>query len=1250
MSMTSFRSRAARALNWNLRRLLVLGAVSCCLLAGCEDAKRDPDESLSAAQLDVIQSLRARVEAGGMTEREFDEIRGQIVPMAEVEANFAALEAERAGLADLISIQGYTGQEDCFEPPDYMLLAEVVPATPIDPATRLTRRTSLRSEDLAARARVDAYLASPGTPSSLGVLQLRSDVDAWGRYHARYQQTHEGVPLTTGGLTAHGRDSGDFDILDQTLDLTAIGGLDTTPAIPDTRALEAAMLAVDPDGSRGYLATAALMIEPALENVFVGAGDPENGASYEWRVTDARLVYQVVVAPAYADPIADFDVIIGASQLTADDPPDPPSETAARRANTLLGGREAPEPSATPSWRYPTDTPYIVTVDAQSGEVLGTESLIETDIDDLAVPANTGTGYGWYNGRVELNTAYWGASGAYVLADTTRPKSPTANMVLHGKNLDSHDVLDFELMLDANDVWGNGEIDFEDPACLTCTKGQTPAVDIAFGMQRTYDLLQNVLGRWGTDDMGLNQVAVAHWDMAYTDAHFNSASGLIVFGNGTDATKAGNYLLSTVAHEVAHAIWHQEGVGKSGNPAKAMNEGHADVLGGLVDIYQDNTDGQGSWLYRIPWAGGKWRNRTLNPAGYEECETHNDIEMCETGSPYWDLFVEMSPFEHVGGIPFTRAIMHLAEGTSDDPASPYYSKFFPDTPMRGIGLNKAARIWLHMVNHFLPSSPKLAQARFAAWQAAEDLYGNDSTEAKATANAFAAVGMGLPAAGPAAPTISFAKVDSMNPRTLTARTYAVLDDDTGAEFTEPVGMARKNNAFLGYIDLSGMQVGNNTVTFRAVDSDGNATTTTRICRLHYRPQLLDDGGFEAVSGSAWSDRTQGDDDGGAMFGNYYLKARTTPTRQGVDLDLVKGPELSYWVAANKGVNPDDYLRVRVLDAGLSELAVLAEHGLGDDWFPRPARSNGYLNFRHDLGDWEGQEVVIEFSASRNDLFRVDHAVVSFSTVQLLPPTLAMFETDNSVFLTVSDADFAPFAAMGLEPRIYVNGTYGGPAVNLSGSQGISLPLAIDALEPGPNYAQTILVNQGGAFIAAGSAVWFTPKPVNELLANGRFEDEFDNWLPDGPVSLENANMSNVVFQGGFAARMGGAVNSEASITQAVSVPSGIKGIKLTLRARREYADANLDVQDQLIIDFLDASDAVIESAVLYDTFNTRLDHDPPHNFRTHNLLSYTPSVAKLAGKTVKVRLRTVNDDEGPSTFIIDNVSLSYSEWGLQIGG
>jgi hypothetical protein len=202
---------------------------------------------------------------------------------------------------------------------------------------------------------------------------------------------------------------------------------------------------------------------------------------------------------------------------------------------------------------------------------------------------------------------------------------------------------------------------------------------------------------------------------------------------------------------------------------------------------------------------------------------------------------------------------------------------------------------------------------------------------------------------------------------------------------------------------------------------------------------------------------------------------------------------------------------------------------------------------------------------------------------------------------------------------------------------------------------TVAVDGNQKFIAEGTAFWFSVKPVNELLENGGFESQLAGWQVDGdPGSVEIVDASIdpiLVFQGDFAVRLGdvGAFH-EASITRSVVVPPNIKSLKFTVRARRSFADANDDFEDALSVDFLNTSDEVLDTAVLYDTGAVRADHAPPSNYRTHVLVSEFPSTGSLSGKTVKVRIRVAEDDEGPSSWIIDNASLSYSEWGLQIGG
>ena len=243
--------------------------------------------------------------------------------------------------------------------------------------------------------------------------------------------------------------------------------------------------------------------------------------------------------------------------------------------------------------------------------------------------------------------------------------------------------------------------------------------------------------------------------------------------------------------------------------------------------------------------------------------------------------------------------------------------------------------------------------------------------------------------------------------------------------------------------------------------------------------------------------------------------------------------------------------------------------------------------------------------------------------------------------------------MGLSPRIYLDGAETGPLILHFGIDSrVVVQLQIDEIGDAAHFAHTVAVTDTDAFVAGGSHEWFAPKPVNELLVNGRFEQQLDGWEIAGDgVLLTDASSGGFVFQGEYGVRLGGVGSvNEASISRDVVVPFDIKSLKFTARVRREYSDADPTVRDSLIVDFLNENDEVLDQAVLYDTSNNvRLDHEPPHIFKTHVLVSYAPSTAALAGKTVKVRLRTVEDNEGASTFVVDNASLSYAVWGLQIG-
>jgi Zn-dependent metalloprotease len=99
---------------------------------------------------------------------------------------------------------------------------------------------------------------------------------------------------------------------------------------------------------------------------------------------------------------------------------------------------------------------------------------------------------------------------------------------------------------------------------------------------------------------------------------------------------------------------------------------------------------------------------------------------------------------HYSSGPNNRMFYFLAQGSSADKASDYYSKYLVKTPaaMTGIGLDKAYRIWFKANTTKFTSSTNYADARAKMIEAAGELYGKSSREAIAVQRAYAAINVG----------------------------------------------------------------------------------------------------------------------------------------------------------------------------------------------------------------------------------------------------------------------------------------------------------------------------------------------------------------------------------------------------------------------------------------------------------------------------------------------------------------------------
>jgi Zn-dependent metalloprotease len=90
---------------------------------------------------------------------------------------------------------------------------------------------------------------------------------------------------------------------------------------------------------------------------------------------------------------------------------------------------------------------------------------------------------------------------------------------------------------------------------------------------------------------------------------------------------------------------------------------------------------------------------------------------------------------HMSSGPMNRAFYFLCQGASARKDSDSYSQYLPKG-MRGIGNDKALRIWWRTLSTYLTPRSRYLDARRGAIRAAEDLYGKRGPEALAVRQAF----------------------------------------------------------------------------------------------------------------------------------------------------------------------------------------------------------------------------------------------------------------------------------------------------------------------------------------------------------------------------------------------------------------------------------------------------------------------------------------------------------------------------------
>ena len=238
-----------------------------------------------------------------------------------------------------------------------------------------------------------------------------------------------------------------------------------------------------------------------------------------------------------------------------------------------------------------------------------------------------------------------------------------------------------------------------------------------------------VFGRDSYDDAGGREISTVHYRSGYNNAFWSSSRSQMVYGDGDGSlfSPLGN-ALDVVGHEFTHGVTRAESNLVYMNESGALNESLSDVFAALIDGHWKGVNSDtwkvGEDIYTPGTSGDALRymnNPTLDGSS-RDYYADRYLGAADNGGVHWNSGIGNLAFyllSQGGRHPRNRSVNLVA----------------------GIGIHKAGQIF-YRASLNLVSSSGFDDMRAASVQAAEDLYGAGSNEAKRTQRAWCTVGVG----------------------------------------------------------------------------------------------------------------------------------------------------------------------------------------------------------------------------------------------------------------------------------------------------------------------------------------------------------------------------------------------------------------------------------------------------------------------------------------------------------------------------
>lgn len=264
-----------------------------------------------------------------------------------------------------------------------------------------------------------------------------------------------------------------------------------------------------------------------------------------------------------------------------------------------------------------------------------------------------------------------------------------------------------------------------------------PALDVHWGMEKTYDFFLNVLGRNSYDGQGSVIKNYVNGTMQLSNTQNNAFAmgapyNVMVYGMGDGQMMGPVVGLDVEGHEFTHMVINNNGnggltyQGESG----ALNESFSDIMGTCVEFH--TMGGGANWTIGEDLMLQEPYMRSMsNPNSASQPDTYQGTHWANPSN----LDVDHGGVHINSGVQNFWFYLLCQGGSGTNDLGNAYS-------VTGIGMAQAQQIAYRNLTTYLTPAATFHDAYLGSLQAAEDLHGNPSAQYSAVRDAWYAVGIG----------------------------------------------------------------------------------------------------------------------------------------------------------------------------------------------------------------------------------------------------------------------------------------------------------------------------------------------------------------------------------------------------------------------------------------------------------------------------------------------------------------------------